>query len=700
MIDSASILMTIRSVTDQGQQFIGERWMGLFYTLRSHLQQDAQEELEGNEELLLFRYYSPATALRSLFERLDQVKQEYHWDQTFGPVPVQIILHLGKETSLPQPLRDPATNVWALLQHEAPYISKPLREKWQELLEGEDLPAHHIGAEEMGLCLLKFPDRSPVAREPLFPHRHLTQQGKEKKCFYCGMVNHVPANCPSKLLTMQTQGLPLVGYLSLARFNDLFREAFTQQDRLLTLLAAGLTAPQLRKDLVLQIFVSYFDLCKVYQPRFLNNIAFTVHTRWHELGRAEAVTVDSHSLHLGLDCLRVGQYAQAEDLFIDESRRPKGKQFYATIGRAFVALELGRDHDMGHFLESALRMTTSDKDRIYISLLLSRYYDLLGDTWKAEHALDNIFSIDRNCSEALYRQIDLSVKNGFGDRAIRQLRALVIGEKELFMHALLDPELLAIQVPVEDILSSRLQTQQQDAEEHLAKARVTCQELQGWLAEDEQEMQALLGDLATIEKQYEQHSYYDMIDVAEKARVLLRACYRVQEAKLDALKTRIEQTRRRWEGYRSFWNTYSYQSLFRNFQLILEEIRGKQQEAQGSAERNMHGQLYRDIIAKLDSSGEHFTTLKQLTVRMSLVRSLLDGVKLFARRLIITELALLALGIILIPLLVMLLTDTAASGLIQLLRDPWFQKQAIFVTTLFVAPILALAQTLWVAMEP
>lgn len=700
MAESDSILVTIHSDTRLGQQLIGDRWLSFFYTLRSALQGTAASELEGNDELLLFQYHQLAAAINSLFEGIDQAKREYRWDQTLGPAPIQIIFHFGGEENLPQPLRDPASKLWALLDHESLYLTRPMKEQWAALAEGGEVAAHHIGNEALGLFPVRFPARALAAhREPIFPSRHLTRQPDQKKCFYCGMTNHLPANCPGKMLTMQAQGLPLVGYQPLGRLNELFHEAFSHQDRLLALLAPGVATSQLRRDPVLQAYVAFFDLCKIYQPRFLWNIAFSAHSRWPDLGRGETISVDSHSFYLGLDCLRVGQYAQAEDLFVDESRRPKGKQFHATIGRAFVALEIGREHDMGHYLESALRMTATDKDRIYISLLLARYYSLMDNNWKAEHALDNVFTIDRECLDALYAQVQLSVKNGFGDRALGQLRSLIIGQKELFIQALMDPDLIPIEGPLEEMLATRLETQRQEAEEQFVKARTMVQELQGWLSEEDQEMKHLLGDFALLEQQYEQQSYYDLIDVADKARLLLRSCYRVQEAKLDALKQRHEKTMQRWEGYRYFWNSYTYQSLFREFLAILNAIKAVLTEAQESAEKKMHGKLYREVIEKLDNAEAQFETLKQLTTRMTWARTLLDSCKLFARNLLITELALLLFSAILLPALILALGDPMESGLAALLRDPWFQKQALQLLTLLIAPVLALAHTLWAIME-
>jgi lipid-A-disaccharide synthase-like uncharacterized protein len=455
--------------------------------------------------------------------------------------------------------------------------------------------------------------------------------------------------------------------------------------------------PQVRQSPILQVYLAYFDLNLVYQPRFLWNIAFNSSSKWEELLKPDMVSVDSHSLHLGLDCLRVGQHAQAEDLFVEESRRPKGKQFYATIGRAFVALELDRDSDLEHFLEHAAIIANSDKEKIYIALLQSRYYALRGDHWKAGHVLDNVFGVRRDLVEALYRQIQLMAQDELGEKSIRQLRALVADRKELFVAALMDPQLLVIAGPVEDLLVVRLQVQRQEAEENLFKAQEVCRDLQTWFSE-EASPAALFADLASIEKQFAQGSYYDLLEVAHKAQALLRACYRLQENTLDAMKADIEEILAIWESFRRYWQGYPYQSFFPNFQEILQAARKTLSELEGLAQQNMHGQLYQTVQERLAQVRESCNALKPLAARMAWVRILCDGAKLFSRKLLITEIVLLGAGALLFPLLAFWLSGDSG-GMIELLTNSWLQRQVLLIVTLFVAPLFALAQTLWQMME-
>ncbi|MFA6899371.1 MAG: hypothetical protein WC256_04085 [Desulfurivibrionaceae bacterium] len=689
-------VLALQALNHQGQNILGENWADLLLDLRQALAVKGKEDPASTEALLLFHFAQPETACVTLHESLTRLKKAYEWKENIGPLPLHIVLHLEKEGDPPGPVHDPTAGFWSLLQHEQPYVTSPLKQQWDQGLANENALSLTFAEAGNELYLLSF-SVPEIPHVEIFPHRALPLAGPLAPCFYCGMTTHKAADCPGKMLTMATQGISLAGYLPLATLSELFAKAMSVQEKLTNMMAAGLTVSQIRQNPLLQVYLAYFDLNLICQPRFLWNIAFNSNSKWEELLKPDMVSVDSHSLHLGLDCLRVGQHAQAEELFVEESRRPKGKQFYATIGRAFVALELERDSDLEHFLEHAAVIANSDKEKIYIALLQSRYYTLHENRWKAGHALDSVFNMRRDLAEALYRQVQLMVHGDMGEKGLRQLRALVADRKELFLTALMDPQLLAVAGPVEDLLAVRLQIQRQEAEENLLKAQAVCQDLQSWFAGNEGPA-ALFADLAGLEKQFTQGSYYDLLEVAYRAQALSHACYRLQENTLDAMKADIVQMLAAWEAFRRYWQGYPYQSFFRNFQEILQATRKKLSEIEGLAQQNMHGQLYHDIQERLTLARERCDTLQVLSGRMAWVRLFCDGAKLFVRRLLIIEVVLLGGGALLFPLLAFWLGGDSG-GMVELLTNRWLQKQALLIVTLFVAPLFALGQTLWQIMD-
>lgn len=467
------------------------------------------------------------------------------------------------------------------------------------------------------------------------------------------------------------------------------------------MLAAGISPGQLRKDHLLRVYVSYFDLNKVFQPRFLAGIAFTSHHQGEGPDRPEAIAANHSSLFLGLDCLRVGQYHQAEGFFIKESRQPRGQQLYATIGRGLVALEQSRFHDMDHYLGSALNSAIANKDRAYVFLLLYRHYRLQNDHWKAAHSLDNIHSFDRENTEVAYRQIQLAVAAGSSQETVTRIRALVANHKIYFMHVLLDPELLPIQETVENVLQSRLQNQRLEAEESLARARAVAAETAPWLKPEENDLRELGDDLALLEQQEQQQSYYDLIDIAAKAHQLSQRCYRLQEARIDALHERLATTGKRLAGCEAFWHRYPYQAFTPEFNQHLEDLRELTSRASHDGRKSLTGAGYRVLLDALEDSEDKFKRLRELTLRMAWVRNLFNAGKQFIRSLLVVEITLISLTLVLLTALLLLSADSpAASGLAEGLRDPTVQKRILTMVTLILAPLLALIHTLWRSMKP
>ncbi|MFZ5775111.1 MAG: hypothetical protein ACOY3Z_06470 [Thermodesulfobacteriota bacterium] len=691
------IQLIIHALPYQGRNALADRWPGFIADLRRILATKAQGETpETGDELLLFRFNTPSEAWSALLATLSHLKRAYGWTEEQGPLPLHLVLHQERQDELPGAMHDPSSDFWDMLHLEEPYATRALKLQWEQRGSGGQPPPDFVEAEK-GLFLLGAP---PEAIHPLrveiFPQRDLTLSGSLQTCFYCGMNTHKPANCPSKLLGMETQGIGLAGYLPISRLAELFQEAMTSQEQMNNTLAAGLTASQIRKSPLLQTYLSYFDINLIYQPRFLRNIAFASSTAsWEALRAPEAITADNHAMNMGLDCLRVGQHPQAEAMFIEENRRPKGRHFHAAIGRAFVALELERESDSSHFLENAIIAASSDLEKVYASLLLARFCALNNDPWKAGHALDSVLSLRRDMDEVLYSQLQSLARNDAGDKALRQLRSLLEERRELFVTAMLDPQLLPISSQVEDLLLARLQQQRQEAEEALIKARGACRDLQSWFAEGAEEMTVLLADLGRLEAQFEKCSYYDTLDVIHRAGVLLASCFRAQEKTLDAMKVEIARLALSLATFQTFWKAYPYPAWFMEFHAIMQKARARLEDAEAMARRGMHGQLFKTIQERMAQVRESLELLKPLSVKMGWMRITLDGVKLFGRKLLITELLVLGVAALLLPTLSLWDGMAASSGLVELLKTPLVQKKLLVAITLLVAPLIALAQTLW-----
>jgi len=689
---SSATLLAINVISHKGKQLLHGRWVILVNALRDGLQQTGLQNNESTDHLLIYNFNHPYTALSSLLESLEKAKREVGWSEELGAVPIQIVLHLDNPTERYADLYDMAANLWNFLQQESIYITRQLKGHWQKLMEGKQLPAFTIESESDNMFRIAFSETAQLRVERLFPHRGLALSGKEKECFYCGRTNHKPANCPSKLMTMETQGLAEVGYLPFSKISELYKQAFLASEKIISILATGVNVATIKKTPPLQVYLAYFDLFHIFQPRFLNHIAFTFYLKWEDIGRMDRVDIDSNNLNMGLDCLRVGQYDEARKWLTSDNLRRDGKDFYASVGLAFLALEQERDKDMGTLLERANDLAESEKDRIYIGLLLARYYMLNHDLWKADQAANNVLTIHAECPEAKYSKIRISIRSGFMDQAFTQIGTLIKTNKELFITALMDPTLIPIQGLVEEVLSSHVQNLNAMATESLAEVTQEWEQLVAWLGEDDKLIKENSAMVSTLEKHLQRGSYYDLKAVIFRAKSVVAACHRIRREKLDFLQERIDEVFKSWEGYHTFWLQYPYQALFSSFIKKLANLNNNLAELRRQAKKKQNI-VFATAIEQLVALHKEIGTLKPQVTRMVWTAEILGSARSFFRKLAISEAVLNVIFFLILALLHTVLANAIPQGLQEIVQDPFTQKKSFLVTTFILAPMLALALT-------
>ena len=688
-IDQSSLLV-IHPLSYQGEQVLQDRWPAFLQALRNLLIQVGMEAPESTDGLWLIYYDEPFAALSTFFESLESLKKQ-HWQADWGAVPIQVILHLHRKKDPPIDFGEATAPVWGVVQQELFYVTRALKLQWDSLFAGKKLPAHQFVDAGDGLFQLSFSGNlSELKRERLFTGRFLAAKGTCSECFYCGMASHAPAHCPSKQLTMDTRGLNLVGYLPLAKIDSLFKQVMAEQKKMAELLATNIDAGQIRNDPALQVYVAYFDMYLIYQPRFLAYSAFSLLSSWDGGGKTSRVNVDSRNLHTGFDCLRVGQYKQAFDFMKAESHALGGKQFYATLGQAFVALERGRMGDMAHFLQMANSTASTEKEKIYISLLFSRFHRLAGHPWKAEQMVSSVANLYVDCPEVQYSLIQAKVHEGLGQQQMQLLRKLAGGDRRYFMIALMDPALLSANTMVENVLSGLLDLKSKEAGENLAEAQEAWAELQAWFAEEkDEELQGNLAVLANLEEQFRRRGVYDFLDVADRAKSLCMACPRLREARLEELNVQVDAAAIVWADYNTFWQEYPYQSFFREFKNFLFSGKRKFVEA-----RSIAGESLAKARSLLQAGKAQVDLLTGFVDRMLKVRLALDTLSIFLKKLIVAELVLSVLAFLALPLITIALSGVINPDIVRLAKNPQIQKGCMVILTLFLAPFFALALTI------
>ena len=85
-------------------------WLPLVDGIRQHLGRTGLEDTASTDELMLFSYPNPHVALTSLLENLEKGKYDFGWNDNFGALPVQVILHPAAVQDLLSDIRDPSSS--------------------------------------------------------------------------------------------------------------------------------------------------------------------------------------------------------------------------------------------------------------------------------------------------------------------------------------------------------------------------------------------------------------------------------------------------------------------------------------------------------------------------------------------------------------------------------------------------------------
>jgi len=214
-----------------------------------------------------------------------------------------------------------------------------------------------------------------------------------------------------------------------------------------------------------------------------------------------------------------------------------------------------------------------------------------------------------------------------------------------------------------------------------------------WFDSNDKQLQANIQTLENLEKQFVQKSYFDLLDVATKAKALQSASHLLRENKLNELYDHANRALAKWNGYYHFWTSYRFQSLFKNFHGQLMPIKKKINQIKELAKQNL-GEPYRQAVQLLAEVDSALKDIEPVFHRMNLVNLFCSAALIFFKKLFIVEVSLTVSAIGIAVILASLPADSALSSLSAFTSDPWFQKKTGMCITLLIAPFIALMMTM------
>ncbi|MEW6326129.1 MAG: hypothetical protein AB1487_00810 [Thermodesulfobacteriota bacterium] len=412
-------------------------------------------------------------------------------------------------------------------------------------------------------------------KNTLFPHRELMIRGSLGECYYCGSHRHDLKECPSKNLHLPSMALAKLGYLSIDRLSDCFARVFgTPEDydqHLANLKASDLQTISSENE-TLAAYHAFFNLTEIFQLRFLKQVWQTGASAWSMLAAAEERKGEGGPLWLALDCIRVGQTGQAEQLL----RTAQDKQvdsYKLHVATGFLELERKNQLEALYQFERARECTHNRLRQIHALFLIARLHEVRNDYDKAEEKVHDIICLDRDCLEAQYYKLVLEAKRTLSDKGLVKLQRIISQQPEFFLYALIDPRVLPVQELVDSLLAEMLEGVQKEAEDMVQKAEAKVKAMAEWLEEDE-EMYRESKRLAEKAGQLTaQASYLGCTEAKDIAASLIQKYHLTEKTlKINLLK-QIAFLENQLKRYETYWKRYPLKGFFKAVGPLLGETR-------------------------------------------------------------------------------------------------------------------------------
>ena len=689
MEDSSSIILALVPQNEQGNLLFGRKWNDVLTSFQSILQKNGSENDSSSDECMLLSYSNLFIALMEAVAGLQNLESEFPEELAQHPFPVKILLDYAHYHESGMPVYDADSDLWGLMDSGTIYLSGPLKADWEHLTAGKKIPP--VTFEEVENTLFRLTFAAPDTPEPQFLllFRNSLNQGDNKECFYCGLKNHPPRGCPSKYLTLDAVGLQDVGYISFRRLDKILEKMPANYQKISKILSEAISPQQIRKNDALQTFVAYFDIYKFYQLRFLFHVAFTLSSEWTEMLKNKKSSKSNNTLFLGLDCLRVQNYAQAER-YLQESYHEGSTRFYATIGLAFLALEHNRMEDMLLRLEEAKSIAIQEKERIYISLLLSRCFEMKGRLWEAAKSHEDAMLLKPGNPEIMYRNFQLETKKRGGKESLELVHKLATEYKEIFMTVLLDPALIPLEAALQPLLAAHFFKLHTKAQSNLSRADASLENAKILLGADSQELAPSVESINQLIQHYNRKSYYDILDVISGADIEINVLNRIRLETLDSLRQKLSIASAKSQSFEDFWGKYPYKSFYKSFPDQLSSVK-KRLVTIGSLMKVASDKNYKGALDILISAEKDLNRLKAHTGKMDTMKVVLQSMLSFFKCLALTMISVnLMVGIILIVNIAL----PSDSELAHTLSRPDTQKKIFLFANLLLSPLIALVYTL------
>jgi tetratricopeptide (TPR) repeat protein len=302
--------------------------------------------------------------------------------------------------------------------------------------------------------------------------------GKQKSCFYCGLRNHEPSQCPTR--NIEALHPEIWGKLAGKSMDDISSEYEALGDAMGKEPLESLNkAVRDESAVVPNAFMEINHAC---QLRMIQPV-------WRSLGKelpqglTKLAPEEKNNTGKALKTFMGGDIAAAEQAAKQEElRSPRDLQARVLLG--FINMEKGEHEKAIKFWQDAEALALTPLQHAWILFLIGRLYEVDGHNDNAINMYKNAAAYCPKWMEPKYRQAAAMVKMGFAEHAFHLLDELIARDADIFNRVIIDPELERGSLQIMAHLWGPWNTAQTQADESKERLNQLYGDCTAWFGEE------------------------------------------------------------------------------------------------------------------------------------------------------------------------------------------------------------------------
>lgn len=407
---------------------------------------------------------------------------------------------------------------------------------------------------------------------PLVMSAHLATVSDKSECFYCGLPNHAPSECPTRTwFPTQSDIWQSIAGMDLDGINNAFRNielALSSRGNQGFHVVLESTGPENT------LMKAIFDIAGSGQ---LRNVPRNWLYRMKEPDPEEEAPVKDDSpvwdlLEKLTRTSKDGLLALDKELVQTITRHPRDPRL--RMVRAFLQIERDEPNQALALFREAAAITPSPAMQAWNEFLQARLLESQGQLAQASAMYGQVLRVMPQWKEATYRGIVCRIKMGFAEQAMEQIVALVHSEPEYFNHFLIDPGVERGRL----IILSKLHDLWEEAKKNSGGEKTAISEVSGklhdWFPEDHP-VQARLGlkirQLEAIGQVDNYMAFFQMVKYRPQLEKDLNDCI---QREVDELRNRYKSYLDALEEIRDEASWFPFPSALKDFSQDFNESAG------------------------------------------------------------------------------------------------------------------------------